>query len=198
MLFSVESALSNKMIIRFDDEKLDAFSQRHVRFYVKYSSFVFKALQKPTFQKFLGWMLKKEKIEERSVKQVHIKLLPLRKSGQGIAGKCDPARGRIQIYPKTVKFCQMFRQRFGRKNLFVYAGSRARAALIHEILHLKYTKDETTVRELSEEYFCIFANKQSEKNLQVACTNRMIFNAKSYENFLPSTPDNSWVKLKPD
>ena len=194
----VESVLSNKMMINFDDEKLGAFSQRHVRFYVKYSSFVFKVLQKPTFQKFLIWMLKKEKIEEKSVKQVHIKLLPLRKSGQGIAGKCDPSRGRIQIYPKTVKFCHMFRQKFGRKNLFVYAGSRARAALIHEILHLKYTMDETTVRELSQEYFCIFTNKQSERNLQVRCTNIMVFNAKSYEEFPPDAPVNSWDRLKPD
>jgi len=182
-----KSALSNKMMISTDDEKLDAISHNHVRFYVRYSSFVFRALQKPTFQRFICWMLKKEKIEEKSVKQVHIKVLPLRKSGQGIAGKCDPARGRIQIYPKTVKFCQMFRQKFGRDSLSMYAGNRARAALIHELLHLKYTTDESTVRELSEEYFCTFTCKQSEKNSHVRRIYTMIFKAKSYErNFLQS------------
>jgi predicted CopG family antitoxin len=43
-------------------------------------------------------MLKKEKIEERAFREVYVKILPSRKkNGQGIAGKCDTARGKIRI-----------------------------------------------------------------------------------------------------
>ena len=155
-------SLSNKMRISVDQEKLGNFSRNHVKFYLKYSSFVFRALKKPSFQKFLHWMLKKERIEEHTVNVVHVKVLPLRReNGKGIAGNCDTTRGRIRIYPKTVKFCRIFTQKFGRNTLLVYAGNRARAALIHELLHLKYTEDEKTVRELAKSYFCIFTRKRS-------------------------------------
>lgn len=173
--------LSNRMKISIDHEKLGAFSQKHASFYLRYSSFVYRALEKPAFQKFLKWMLKKEEIEVHAVKAVHIKVLPLRKSGQGIAGKCDPSRGRIRLYPKTIKFCQMFKRKFGRSTLFVYAGSRARVALIHELLHLKYIEDEKTVRGLAEIYFWTFAKRQSLTNSKVICACRMIFKARSVE-----------------
>jgi hypothetical protein len=154
--------LSSKMRISVDHEKLGNFSQNHVKFYLKYSSFVFKALKKHSFQKFLRWMLKKEKIGEQIVSAVQVKVLPFRrKNGHGIAGKCNTARGRIRIYPKTMKFCQIFKQKFGLNTLLAYAGNRARAALIHELLHLKYAEDEKTVRALAKGYFCIFTQKQS-------------------------------------
>jgi len=76
--------LSSKIRISVDHEKLGKFSQNQVRFYLKYSSFVFRALRKPSFQKFLNWMLKKETIEEQTVRAVHVKVLPLRKNGKGI------------------------------------------------------------------------------------------------------------------
>ena len=45
-----------------------------------------------------------------------------------------------------MKFCQIFKvQKFGLTTLLAYAGNRARAALIHELLHLKYIADEKTV-----------------------------------------------------
>jgi len=117
--------LSSKIRISVDHEKLENFSQNQVSFYLKYSSFVFRALRKPSFQKFLNWMLKKETIEDQTVRAVHVKVLPVRKNGKGIAGNCDTARGRIRIYPKATKFCQTFKQKFGRNTLLVYAGNRA-------------------------------------------------------------------------
>ncbi len=66
------SFLSSKMLISVDREELGGFSESQVRFYLKYSSFVFKALQKPSFQKFLHWMLKKEKIAEQTVRAVQV------------------------------------------------------------------------------------------------------------------------------
>ena len=183
------SILSNKMMISFDDKKLSDLSQNHLRFYTKYSSFVLRALRKPTFQKFLGWMLKKEKIDEEAVRVVYVKVLPARKkNGQGIAGKCDLTRGRIGIYPKTIRFCQMFKQKFGRRTLSVYAGNRARAALIHELLHLKYAENEKTVRDLSKEYFYIFTRKQSAEDSHITSIYTMIFNAKSDKGTFLQTP----------
>jgi hypothetical protein len=171
-------SLSNKMSISVDHETLGNYSQNHVRFYLKYSSFVFRALKKPSFLRFLHWMLKKERIEEQTVRAVHVKVLPLkRKNGKGIAGNCDTTRGRIRIYPKTTKFCQIFKQKFGRKSLLVYAGNRARAALIHELLHLKYAADEKTVRERAKDYFYIFTKKQSARSLHALCVYTMIFAA---------------------
>ena len=179
--------LSSKMRISVDHEKLESFSQNHVNFYLKYSSFVFKALKKPSFQKFLRWMLKKEKIGEQTVRAIHVKVLPFkRKNGNGVAGKCNTAQGRIRIYPKTMKFCQIFKQKFGRSNLLAYAGNRAKAALIHELLHLKYAKNEKTVRELAKEYFCIFTQKQSTESARSLFIYTMIFKAKTRGKKNPS------------
>ena len=191
-------SFSNKMRISVDHEKLGSFSQNHIKFYLKYSSFVFRALRKPSFQKFLHWMLKKEKIEEQTVRAVHVKVLPLRrKNGKGIAGKCDTARGRIRIYPKTLKFCQIFTQKFGRNSLLVYAGNRARAALIHELLHLKYAEDEKTVRELAKDYFCIFTQKRYTQSVQSLFIYAIIFDAKiSGKKAPPSVSNNPSIRLK--
>ena len=180
------------MRISVNHEELENFSQSHVKFYLKYSSFVFKALKKPSFQKFLHFMLKKEKIEEQTVSAVHVKVLPFRrKSGKGVAGKCNTARGRIRIYPKTIKFCQIFKQKFGRTNLLAYAGNRARAALIHELLHLKYAEDEKTVRELAKDYFCTFTQKQHIHSSRSLFIYKMIFNAKSNSKKVPPNGSNN-------
>jgi hypothetical protein len=184
--------LSSKMKISVDPQKLESFSQSHVKFYLKYSSFVFRALKKPSFQFFLRWMLKKEKIEEQIVRTVQVKVLPLRrKNGKGVAGKCNTAQGRIRIYPKTVKFCQVFKQKFGRNHLLAYAGNRARAALIHELLHLKYAKDEKTVRELAKDYFCIFTQKHFTQSASSLFIYTMIFNAKTSGKKIFSTDSNA-------
>ena len=190
--------LSSKIRINADYGKLENFSQEHVKFYLKYSSFVFRALRKPLFQKFLQWMLKKEKIEEQAVKAVFVKVLPLRrKNGKGIAGKCDTARGRIRIYPKTLKFCQVFKQKFGRNSFLFYAGNRARAALIHELLHLKYSADEKTVRELAQDYFFSFTQKQPAQSSKSLTIYKMIFNAKvSGKKAPPSGSTESNVRLE--
>jgi hypothetical protein len=172
--------LSSKMRISVDSKKLEGFSQNHVKFYLKYSSFVFKALKKPSFQKFLRWMLKKEKIEEQTVSAVQVKVLPFRrKIGTIVAGKCNTARGKIRIYPKTIKFCHVFKEKFGRGELLTYTKNRARAALMHELLHLKYGENEKTVRELSKEYFCIFMQNQCTQNGLSFFICMMIFNAKA-------------------
>jgi hypothetical protein len=184
--------LSNKMRISVDSAKLENLSQSHVKFYLTYSSFVFKALKKPSFQKFLRWMLKKEKIAEHAVSAVQVKVLPFRrKNGKGVAGKCNTAQGRIRIYPKTLKFCQVFKQKFGRNTLLAYAGNRARAVLIHELLHLKYAEDEKTVRELAKAYFCIFTQKQYIRSAYSLFIYTIIFNAKISGKKAPANGSNN-------
>ena len=176
------SPLSCKMRITANNKKLESIPQNHVKFYLKYSSFVLRALKKHSFQKFLHWMLQKEKIEEQKVRAVQVRVLPIRReNGKGIAGKCDTAQGRIRIYPKTMKFCKIFKQKLGLNTLLVYAGNRARVALIHELLHLKYKEDEKTVRDLAKEYFFNFTEKHTAQNSKTLCTNMMIFTTEADE-----------------
>jgi len=175
-------SLSSKIKITVGPEKLENFSQNHVTFYTKYSSFVFRSLKRTSFQKFLYWMLRRENIEEHVVRAVYVKVFPLqRKNGKGLAGNCDTTRGKIRIYPKTVKFCRIFTQKFGKNTLLVYAGNRARAALIHELLHLKYVADEEKVRELAKDYFFIFTQNKPANSSHTLFVYTMIFNAKAVE-----------------
>jgi hypothetical protein len=172
--------LSSKIKITVCPGKPEGFSQRHVGFYMNYSSFVFKALKRSSFQKFLQWMLRRERIEAQMVGTVDVKVFPLRrKNGKGLAGNCDTSRGKIRIYPKTVKFCLEFTQKFGKSTLLVYAGSRARAALIHELLHLKYATDEKRVRELAKEYFFAFTRIKPSKTPKHLSIYTMVFRAKT-------------------
>jgi hypothetical protein len=154
--------LSSKITISAAPEKPEISSHKNASFYIHYSSFVLKSLQKHSFQKFLHKMLKEENIKEHRIAEVNVKVFPFRSgNGRGLAGKCDLARGKIQIYPKTMTFCLAFKQKFGKKTFLAYACNRARAALIHELLHLKYATDEKRVRKLSQKHFLAFAQKKT-------------------------------------
>jgi len=123
-------------------------------FYLRYSRFTLKALNKKVFQEFLSDMLEIEKISQKSVGSISIEILPApRKNGLTIAGKCNIVNGEIRIYPKPLKFCHAFRKEYGQCLFVKYAGNRARAALIHELLHLKYGGDEVGVRKLTKQYY---------------------------------------------
>jgi len=123
-------------------------------FYLKYSRFTLKALNKRVFQEFLSDMLEIERIPQKSIDSISIEILPApRKNGLTIAGKCNINNGKIRIYPKPLKFCHSFRKEHGQYLLVEYVGNRARAALIHELLHLKYGSDEDGVRKLTKEYY---------------------------------------------
>ncbi len=147
-----KNSISGKIKISQSTEKELSFKNN--KFYSKYSRFIFKALGRYRFQEFLNSMLKLEDIDEKQVDSIKIALYPVHKRrGFGIAGTCNPFTGKIWIYPKTEKFCDAFSEKYGRDLLVMYAGNRARASLIHELLHLKYTSDEDTVRVLTRTYF---------------------------------------------
>jgi hypothetical protein len=179
--------LCDRIEITDHPEKLRECSEEHVDFYVKYASHVLKSLKKPLFQRFLSWMLKKEKIETHTIRRVEIQLLPFRrKNGNGLAGNCNAYAGRIKIYPRTLKSCQKLMQEFGKVGLATYVRLRARAALIHELLHLKYQKNEEKVRELTEKYSSIFTRNRIPKNPVGPDVYKILFRSDAIES-PPST-----------
>ena len=142
-----------------------AKSSEHMWFYKRYSAFVVKALIKPRFQKFLKWIIRREKIEENLVKDVQVRVFPFQKeNGNVLAGRCK-SKGRIFIYPKRFEFCRELMQEHGKEKALSYIESRAQAALIHEFLHVKYTSNEEKVRKLTKKYFNIFANSENTHEL---------------------------------
>jgi hypothetical protein len=145
-------------------------------FYLKYSRFTLKALNKNVFQEFLTDILKKEKIPQKNIDSISIEILPApRKNGLTIAGKCNTVNGKIRIYPKPLKFCDAFRKEYGQYLLVEYAGNRARAALIHELLHLKYGRDEAGVRKLTEQYYSQLIKTECSNNPKVLHMCNIIF-----------------------
>jgi len=167
--------LIDKMKIATCSKKRAMFSNNHLSFYIKYASVVFKTLRKPLFQKFLSWMLKREKIKEDKIKNIQIRMFPLRKeNGNGLAGKCK-SEGKIFLYPRRLEFCQEKTQELGKENVNLYIKSRARAVLIHELLHLKYSSDEEKVKELTRRYFNIFIKHKHTQNSDTHKIAKMLF-----------------------
>jgi hypothetical protein len=143
--------LTNKISIAAES---NANPNPNIDFYEKYSRFTLKALSKNVFQEFIIDMLKLENISQRNLRSIRIEIFPApRKNGSTIAGKCNTVKGKIRIYPKSRTFCNAFGKEYGRYILVAYAGNRARASLIHELLHLKYGSDEVKVRKLTQNYF---------------------------------------------
>jgi hypothetical protein len=168
--------LSSKIKIAFDQDKA---ASKHSGFYANYSRFVLKALGKGSFQEFLRYMLVSENIEETVVSSVDIKVFPApRKNGFNIVGRCNTFRGRIRIYPKTFNFCHAFRKKFGKNYFSAFVSNRARATLIHELLHMKYVSDEETVQKLTDSYFSVYLQKQLDKNSNLASLHDLIFSRK--------------------
>ena len=140
-------------------ELSEGTQESHFSFYLRYAHVVFNALQRPLFQKFLKWIMKREEIGEHKVKDVQIRVFPsIGKNGKGLAGKCDN-KGRILLFPKRRRFLRRRIKKQGKADTEFYMKMRARAALIHEVLHLKYMSDEERVRELTKKYVASLTEK---------------------------------------
>jgi len=167
--------MSSNMRITVSPKKIVRFSKTYVSFYTKYSSVVFKTLRKPLFQKFLDWVLKRENIKEHKVTNVQIMVFPFRKeNGKGLAGKCN-RKGEIFIYPKRLEFCRKLLRNCGKEKVYSFIKNRARATLIHELLHIKYSSDEEKVRKLTRKYFKIFTRHQNTQNSNAHNILKMVF-----------------------
>lgn len=132
-------------------------------------------------------MLEQEQIEEERINCVKIELYPFQKrKGFVIAGKCNPYSGKIWIYPKTKRFCNTFTEKYGKDLLVFYAGNRARASLIHELLHLKYSSDEAKVRVLTKTYFSRYIRSAYGESLGSISICNLIFRQGTKEEYLLS------------
>jgi hypothetical protein len=147
-----------------------------LEFYGNYSVYVFKCLRKPVFQKFLNWILKREKIRKERIKNVQIRMFPsIKKNGNSLAGRCN-TNGEIFLYPKTRKSCIRAKQKSDLKGFLKYLQGRARASLIHELLHVKYKDDEDKVKSLTKKYYAIFHKNIGSNPLVFKKNQKMIFN----------------------
>lgn len=167
--------LASKIRISVWSKKSGMFCKKDASFYMKYASVVLKALRKPMFQKFLKWMLRRENIEENMVKDVQVRVFPfLKENGNGLAGKFN-SKGKILIYPKKLEFFRKLTRKYGKRKTHSYIKSRARAALIHECLHVKYSSDEEKVRELTRKYFKIFTRHRNTQYSNAHNISKMLF-----------------------
>jgi len=166
--------LAEKIRIVKNQKKFDNCSENHRSFYQRYAFIVSRTLRKPIFQNFLKWLIKKEQIEKKSVKDIQIRVFPFIKSnGKSIAGRCSSS-GIIRIFPKRQRFLNKKLQNHKEKTHF-YIRSRAMAGLIHEILHIKYKGNEHKVRKLTKKYFNIFIHHQNPNPQSINNIHKILF-----------------------
>jgi hypothetical protein len=115
--------LSSKIKIAVGPRKPESFSQRHVGGYMNYSSFVLRALRGPTFQKFLQWMLRRERIEAQMVGAVDVRVFPLRRKN----GRSGRSATQLEANPNLPKNGEVLRvhAELAKALSLMYAGNRA-------------------------------------------------------------------------
>lgn len=157
-------------------KKLMSYPKKRVQFYTFYAWKVSEILRKPVFQRFLHWIIRKEKIEKKAIKDIQVRMFPFKKeNGKLVAGRCRSDNGVILIFPKKQSFFHKKLQSHKKKKVQFYLKSRAMATLIHEILHIKYEGNEDKVRQLTKKYFGIFMRHQNPNALKVYNVQKMGF-----------------------
>jgi hypothetical protein len=120
-------------------------------------------------------MLKKENIAEQTVKKVKVMVFPFRKqNGNGLAGRWN-GKGGVLIFPRRLEYCQRLMQKQTEETVHAYIRNRARAALMHELLHIKYLDDEKKVRKLTKQYFHTFIQHLNISNSDINTMMKMLF-----------------------
>jgi hypothetical protein len=168
--------LANKIRVVSNPAKLESYPEKHLQFYSSYASAVSETLKKPLFQKFLHIIMKQEKIQKTDVTDVQVRLFPFEKeNGKTLAGRCNSNEGIILIFPKRLSFLQKKLQNHKTGKIRFYLKSRAMAALIHELLHIKYKDDEDKVQQLTKKYFSTFFKNQDHDAQKVQAVQNMLF-----------------------
>jgi len=158
--------LVDEIRIKSVSNKAMQFPEKHAFFYKGYALFVKKTIRKFSFQRFIRWLLKRENIDESQIKGVHIGVFPFQnKNGNGLAGRWSKC-GNISVFPRSYEFYRKLVAKHGKKTARSYVKCRARATLIHEILHAKYSSDEKRVRRLTERYFTLYARNPITENFE--------------------------------
>ena len=167
--------LSNKIRVVSNPKKVEGCPEKRLGFYTGYAAVVSETLRKPLFQKFLDWIIKREKIENMAVKDIQVRVFPFQKeNGKSLAGRCTD-KGVILIFPRRRSFLQEKMQDHKKENVRFYLKSRAMAALIHELLHLKYKSNESKVRQLTKKYFSMFIRRQNTTIQNTYCIQKILF-----------------------
>jgi hypothetical protein len=170
------SKLSNKIRVVSNPKKVETCPEKRIQFYTDYASAVSETLRRPLFQKFLDWIIKREKIEKKVVKDIQVRVFPFQKeNGKSLAGRCNTGDGVILIFPKRRSFLKKKLQNHKKEKLRFYLKSRAMAALIHELLHMKYEGNESKVRQLTKKYFSIFIRHLNPPAQNVYNVQKMLF-----------------------
>jgi len=147
-----------------------------LQFYTDYASAVSETLRKPLFQKFLHWIIKCENIEKRDVTDIQVRVFPFQKeNGNSLAGRCNCDDGVILIFPKKRSFLKKKLKNHKKGKIRFYLKNRAKAALIHELLHIKYEGNESKVRQLTKKYFGIFIRHQNPDVQKSNSIQKMLF-----------------------
>ena len=168
--------LSNKIRVVSNPRKLEYCPEKRLQFYTDYAFAVSDTLRMPLFQKFLRWIIKREKIEKMAVKDIQVMVFPFEKeNGRSLAGRCNTDDGVILIFPKRRSFLRKKLQNHKKENVRFYLKSRAMAALIHELLHMKYEGNEGKVRHLTRKYFGIFMRHQNPDAQNVQAVQKFLF-----------------------
>jgi hypothetical protein len=171
------SELSNKIRVVSNRKKVESCPEKGLHFYTNYASVVSETLRKPIFQRFLDWIIKREEIEKNAVKDIQVRVFPFRKeNGKSVAGRCN-SEGVILIFPKKRSFLQKKMQNHKKEKVRFYLKSRAMAALIHELLHVKYESNENKVRKLTKKYFRIFIRHQNVNTQRAHNIQKILFAA---------------------
>lgn len=172
-----KSKLSSKIRVVSNPKKVENCPEKGLKFYTNYASVVSETLRKPVFQRFLDWLIRREKIEKNSIKDIQVRVFPFRKeNGKSVAGRCSN-EGVILIFPKKRSFLQKKMQEHKKEKVRFYLKSRAIAALIHELLHIKYDSDESKVRQLTKKYFNIFIRHQTTNTQKAHSIKKILFAA---------------------
>ncbi|MBX5328576.1 MAG: hypothetical protein QHH18_07665 [Candidatus Bathyarchaeota archaeon] len=167
--------ISNKIKVTMVSQKFEGCPEKDIKFYRKYAAVAFKTLTNPLFQRFINWIILKENINEHMITTIQIRAFPFRKqNGNGLAGKFNK-KGKIVIYPKRLEFCKKLMQETEKENVYCYIKARARATLIHELLHVKYSNDEDKVRQLTRKYIRIFTRHRNSQDSNAKHILRTLF-----------------------
>ena len=168
--------LLNKIRVVSNPRSLKNCPQKQLQFYTNYASAVSDTLRKPLFQKFLHWLMKREKIEKKAVTDIQVRVFPFEKdNGKTLAGRCNTDDGVILIFPKRRSFLRKKLQNHKKEKILFYLKTRAMAALIHELLHIKYENNEHKVRNLTKKYFGIFIRHQNPDVKKVHAIQKILF-----------------------
>ena len=151
------SRLTQRMIIFSTRSHPSARKPRTLQRYHQYAETVLSALQHPRFQRFLSWLLRHEHIPLQRIKTIQIQMFPrIKANGCHLKGAAT-SNGIITLYPQAIS--KNVDKDPNQTDAFAlkYVEWRARATLIHELLHYKYRHREQYIRYLTRHYtrFCM-------------------------------------------